>query len=81
MATSHSDFGPSGILVRGTSIPRNAARYNGPTPGNLVQVLKSSSSYVSLRPCMFLYAACVPGVPLALIKQKDNNAVSANGMP
>ena len=54
---SGGDFGPGGPK----SPESGQIKRSG--PGILVRALKSLSSFVYQRPCMFQHAACTPGLP------------------
>ena len=57
-----------GILVRrgfwsGQTKSPGSGQIKRSGPGILVRALKSLSSFVYQRPCMFQHAACTPGLP------------------
>ena len=54
---SGGDFGPGGPKSPGSGQIKRSG------PGILVRALKSLSSFVYQRPCMFQHAACTPGLP------------------
>ena len=54
---SGGDFGPGGLKSPGSGQIKRSG------PGILVRALKSLSSFVYQRPCMFQLAACTPGLP------------------
>ena len=54
---SGGDFGPGGPKSPGSGQIKRSG------PGILVRALKSLSSFIYQRPCMFQHAACTPGLP------------------
>ena len=54
---SGGDFGPGGPKSPGSGQIKRSGL------GILVRALKSLSSFVYQRPCMFQHAACTPGLP------------------